>query len=252
MFKKFRERRGKPEDFFYHREADLWVSFLFLISSFFAPFMIILLVLMVIQMLLSMILTYQMAGKYYYYKKNAQKVQVEKVWLAFFVSWGYPQTIEWREVGWVYDEYLIWNLRSKPPKKGILVDNLPKKLGDQNTFYDKIDRREKRIEEIEEFFYKRDIEIVIFLMGLSILFIFPPIMVVVIPYFIWLLMSIFFPPKKEGELYYHKKSWREVRIVRSYRIFSEADFPQILHDCEVGRIHDFYLNWSLKKVVKKK
>lgn len=252
MFKKFRERRENPEDFFYHREADLWVSFLFLISSFFAPFMLILLVLMVVQILLSMMLTYQMAGKHFYYKKNAQKVQVEKVWLTFFVSWGYPQMWDGHQVGWISDEYLIWNLRSKPPKQGLLVDDLPKDITDHDTIYDKIERREEKGEKLLDLLYIREIETTIFFILLSFIIIFPPIIVIILAYLIWLLMSIFFPPMKRGEKYSHKRSWREVTVIKPYWIFSKCEFPQIRHDCEVGVIDDFYLNWTLKKLPQKK
>lgn len=110
------------------------------------------------------------------------------------------------QVGWISDEYLIWNLRSKPPKQGLLVDDLPKDITDHDTIYDKIERREGKGEEILEYLYMRDIEIAILVVVLSLTYFIFPLIILVLPYFIWLVMSIFFPPMKRGEVYYHKRS----------------------------------------------
>ena len=204
MFENLKEQLEVLEDLFCHRYAEMWITFLLLLASIKLPILLRVVLFMVIQMIISMIITYHKSWTYYYHRKTGQKIQAGKFWLLIFVSWSYPQMWDGHQVGKIYDEYLIWNLRSKPPKQGILVDDLPKDITDHDTIYDKIydtmDRREEKGEEILDRLYVREIETAIFFMLLSFIIVFPPILFILIPYLVWLLMSIFFPPMKERTL----------------------------------------------------
>lgn len=113
--------------------------------------------------------------------------------------------------------------------------------------------REKREEIILGFWYEWELELIaaLYLLFISLYFIWLEYLVVFyvfMGYLYWFLMSMFFPPKQRGKIYYHHKKHRDIEIRKSWWIFSYGSYPQIWEGMRVGTINDFYFNRNLREV----